>query len=53
MKIIIDTNVIIAGMLKDSIVRFIIYSSNFKFFLPKYAIFEIRKDLPEMNLSIY
>lgn len=43
MKIVIDTNVLIAGFLKDSIVREVLTSQNIKFFMPKLAIREIKK----------
>lgn len=43
MNIIIDTNVLMAGFLKDSIVREILMSKNINFYVPKLAIREIRK----------
>ncbi len=43
MKIVIDTNVIMAGLLKDSFVRKILMSKNIEFFIPKYALQEITK----------
>ena len=38
MKIVIDTNVLMAGILKDSIVRKILLSDNFYFFIPEHGI---------------
>ena len=43
MRVIIDTNVLLAGLLKNSIVRAILSSENITFFLPEYAINEIKK----------
>jgi predicted nucleic acid-binding protein len=43
MKIVIDTNVLMAGLLKDSVVRFILTSTDFKFYLPDFSISEIKK----------
>ena len=43
MKIVIDTNVLMAGLLKDSIVRAMLLSKNIKFFIPEHALDEIRK----------
>ena len=48
MKIVIDTNVFIAGLLKDSIVRDMLLSENIEFFLPKYAITEVEKYRKEL-----
>jgi predicted nucleic acid-binding protein len=43
MKIVIDTNVLMAGLLKESVVRTILLSRNISFFLPEYALSEIKK----------
>ena len=43
MIVVIDTNVFMAGLLKDSIVRQILFFNNIKFFLPENAISEINK----------
>lgn len=43
MKIVIDTNILMAGLLKDSIVRIILLSQNIKFFIPEHALYEIKK----------
>ncbi len=44
MKIVIDTNVLIAGLLKDSIIRSILMlNSEIKFFLPEFSLSEIKK----------
>ena len=48
----IDTNVLIAGLLRESIVREILLSENIKFFLPDYSLIEInkyKKDLCEKS----
>ncbi len=43
MRIVIDTNVLMAGLLKDSIIREILVSKNIHFFLPDLAIKEVLK----------
>jgi len=43
MKIVIDTNVIMAGLLKESDVRGLLASKKIDFFIPFYAVSEIRK----------
>lgn len=43
MKIVIDTNVIMAGLIKNSIVRLLLASPKFDFYTPKYALIEIEK----------
>ena len=43
MKIAIDTNVLMAGLLKDSIVRKILSSENISFYIPEHALNEIEK----------
>ena len=48
MKIIIDTNVLMAGLIKDSIVRTVLLTKDIKFFLPEFAIQEIKKYEPEL-----
>jgi predicted nucleic acid-binding protein len=43
MKLVIDTNILMAGLLKDSIVRKVLSSENIQFFIPEYALNEIHK----------
>ena len=43
MKVVIDTNILIASILKDSIVRKILLSENIDFFTPEHGITEINK----------
>jgi len=43
MKVVIDTNVLIAGLLKDSIVRQILFFNHVDFYLPDKAIEELKK----------
>ena len=43
MRIVIDTNVIIAALLKDSTVRKLLLERENEFFMPEYALTEIRK----------
>src|SRR3989344_3997318 len=54
MKIVIDTNVFMAGLLKDSEVRRLLIDENINFFLPEYAINEVEKYKTELcNKSGY
>ena len=43
MRLVIDTNVFMAGLLKDSIVRKILSSENIQFFIPEHALDELEK----------
>lgn len=43
MNIVIDTNILIASILKDSIVRKILLSENISFFIPEHGLGEINK----------
>src|SRR3989344_5416897 len=43
MRLVIDTNVLMAGLLKDSIVRKILSSENIQFLIPEHALSEIKK----------
>lgn len=43
MRIVIDTNVLMAGLLKDSSVREVLLFSEHEFFLPEFSLEEIRK----------
>lgn len=55
MKIVIDTNIIISGLLKDSITRKILLSELFEFYLPEIVMVEVNKHIPyiakKSNLS--
>lgn len=55
MKIFIDTNIIISGLLKDSITRKILLSELFEFYLPEIVMVEVNKHIPyiakKSNLS--
>jgi putative PIN family toxin of toxin-antitoxin system len=42
-KIVIDTNVLMAGLIKDSIVRELLFTKKLNFYLPGYALDEIKK----------
>ena len=51
---VIDTNVFMAGLLKDSEVRRLLIDENINFFLPEYAINEVEKYKTELcNKSGY
>lgn len=43
MKIVVDSNRIIASMLKDSITRQILFNKKFRFIAPSYVLSEIKK----------
>src|SRR3989338_7872467 len=43
MKLVIDTNVFMAGLVKDSIVRKVLSSENIQFFIPEHALNELEK----------
>ena len=43
MNLVIDTNVLIAGLLRNSITRRFLISKNINFYIPEYAIQEIEK----------
>ena len=43
MKVVIDTNIIIAALLKDSITRKIIIESGWEFYYPEISMHEIRE----------
>ena len=43
MRLVIDTNVFMAGLLKNSIVRKVLSSENIQFFIPEHALDELEK----------
>ena len=43
MRLVIDTNVFMTGLLKDSIVRKVLSSENIQFFIPEHALDELEK----------
>lgn len=49
MKILVDTNRIIAALLKDSTTRNILYDKNFEFVTPDYTVSEIREHKDELK----
>ncbi len=51
MRIVIDTNVLMAGLLKDSIVRKILVSEKINFFIPDYALKEVYKYKKELCIK--
>jgi len=46
MKLIIDTNVLISSLLKDSTTRELILNETFEYYLPEIVISEVKKYLP-------
>jgi predicted nucleic acid-binding protein len=46
MKIVLDTNIIISALIRESLVRFLIINSPYKLFLPEFSFIEIKKHLP-------
>ena len=49
MKIVVDTNRMIAALVKDSTSRIILFNQNFEFITPDYAISEIQKHKNELK----
>jgi predicted nucleic acid-binding protein len=50
MKLVIDTNIIISGLLKQSITRKILLSEFFEFYLPEIVMKEVKKYRPYIYL---
>lgn len=48
MKLIIDTNVLISGLIKDSTTRRILFGEKFTFYIPEKVIVEVNKYIPEI-----
>jgi predicted nucleic acid-binding protein len=46
LKLIVDTNIILKSLIKDSKVRAILLNPNHQFYLPEYAIEEIEEHMP-------
>lgn len=43
MKVVVDTNILISALIKDSTARKLIVESNWKFYYPETSFHEIRK----------
>ena len=56
MRLVIDTNVFMAGLLKDSIVRKVLSSENIQFFIPEHALDELEKHkntlIKKVNINV-
>ena len=48
MKFVVDTNIIISSIIKDSLSRKIIFNKNFEFITPSYTLSEINKHRLEL-----
>lgn len=48
MNIVLDSNIIISAILKDSSTRALIINSPYKLFLPEFCFFEMKNHLPEI-----
>ena len=46
MKLIIDTNIIFSGLIRASVTRDILLSTDFTFYLPDYYHSELKKYIP-------
>lgn len=46
MKIVLDTNILMSALIKESAVRFLIVHSPYKLFLPEFSFIEIKRHLP-------
>ena len=49
MNIIIDANILISGLIKDSSTRKSLFSEKFNFYIPEYIITEVNKYIPEIS----
>lgn len=49
MRLIINSNILISALIKDSPTRKIIFNPNFKFYLPDFSIDELKEHLPEIT----
>ena len=49
MRLIVDTNILISGLIRDSITRRILLNPKFEFYLPDFSLSEIKKYLPEIS----
>ena len=43
MRLVLDTNILIAALIKDSLTREIFFAPGFEFLLPEYALGEVRR----------
>lgn len=48
MKLVVDTNVVMAGLIADSVIRRILSSENIVFYLPEHALDELNKYKEEL-----
>ena len=48
MKIVIDTNILISGLIKQSITRKILLNPGFNFYTPEFLLNEVAEHLPEI-----
>jgi predicted nucleic acid-binding protein len=48
MRFVIDTNIIFSGLIRDSITRKILLSSEFEFFIPDFYLVELKKYKAEL-----
>ncbi len=46
MRLVLDTNILVASLIKDSSTRSLLLHPLFEFFLPEYSLEEIRKHIP-------
>mgnify|MGYP001134305648 FL=1 len=49
MKLVIDTSVLIAALMKDSAVRELLLNPFFEFYVPEYCIEEIERHVSEIS----
>ncbi len=48
MKLVVDSNIVIAGILRDSITRKILFHPLFSFYIPDYSFIEIDRHMDEL-----
>lgn len=49
MRLIVDTNILISGLIRASITRRILLNPKFEFYLPDFSLSKIKKYLPEIS----
>ncbi|MHA1143397.1 MAG: PIN domain-containing protein [Candidatus Helarchaeota archaeon] len=49
MRLVLDTNILISSLIKESVTRKIIFNPNFDFYVPDFIMEELSKYLPEIS----
>lgn len=48
MRLVLDTNILIAALIKDSLTRAILFLPDFEFLVPEYALEEVKRQRPKI-----